>query len=94
MESFHAKPRSKRREKYATGKRTSKNSVISKKNKIILLWLLGSFQQVIVGYIVFEVLLSAKYNFLILSFQCFRLLLIFDRAMLSYKRRFEIDKLF
>ena len=37
MESFYAKPRGKRREKYATGKRTSKNTVISKKNKIILL---------------------------------------------------------
>ena len=36
-----------RREKYATGKRTSKNSVIGKKNKIILLWLLGSFLQVL-----------------------------------------------
>ena len=62
MESFYAKPRGKRREKYATGKRTSKNSVISKKNKIILPWLLGSFHASIVGSIVFEVLLSVKYN--------------------------------
>ena len=57
MESFYANPRGKHREKYATGKRTSKNSVICKKNKIILLWLLGSL-----GSIVFEVLLSVKYN--------------------------------
>ena len=59
MESFYAKPRGKRREKYATGKRTSKNSVISKKNKIILTWLLVSFHASIVGSIVFEVLLKA-----------------------------------
>ena len=49
MESFYGKPSGKRREKYATGKRTSKNSVICKKNKIILLWLLGSFLQVLSG---------------------------------------------
>ena len=64
MESFYAKPRGKRREKYATGKRASKNSVISKKNKIILLAPLapGIFSTSIVGSIVFEVLLSVKYN--------------------------------
>ena len=67
MESFYAKPRGKRREKYVTGKRTSKNSVISKKNKIILPWRLGSFHASIVGSIAFEVLLSVKYN---LFFHC------------------------
>ena len=55
MESFYGKPRGKRREKYATGKRTSKKSVICKKNKITLLWVQGSFLS-----IVFEVLLSVK----------------------------------
>ena len=49
--------------------------------------LLGSFLQVLYS-IVFEALLSVKYKFL-LSLQCFGLLLIFDRAMLSYKRRFD-----
>ena len=63
IESFYAKPGGKRREKYATGKRTSKNSVIVKKiikNKFALVP--GIFSASIVGSIVFEVLLSVKYN--------------------------------
>ena len=56
MDSFYAKTRGKHQEKYVTGKRSLKNSVICKKNKIIFC------SASIVGSIVFEVLLSVKYN--------------------------------